>query len=89
MTNYQFRNEVYACNSTDHFLYRDTTCQHCQGAGCVYCHGQRFIRMIIAPPDKVFSGNNCVLDTQEQRKSKGANICPHCGCFCATKTEGE
>jgi hypothetical protein len=29
-----------------------------------------------------------VLDTQEQRKAKGAAICPHCGVFCATDKEG-
>jgi DNA-directed RNA polymerase subunit RPC12/RpoP len=29
-----------------------------------------------------------VLDTQDQRKAKGAAKCPHCGVYCATGKEG-
>lgn len=34
-------------------------------------------------------GSVPVLDTQEQRKAKGAKKCVTCGCYCATETEGQ
>jgi len=33
--------------------------------------------------------NEMVLDTQEQRKEKGAVKCTHCGVYCATDKDGE
>jgi hypothetical protein len=80
------QNYVRASNSMGPLRYYDTPCPQCGGTGCNYCHRNGFIRNI-TPSDPFYQTH--ILDTQEQRKSKGAIVCSKCGCFCATEQEGK